>query len=106
MADGVLRGLRPDLVAPGGELPAAEVARIRVLIDTSEDGLAALTREFGLHEHDNFLLLVDQFEEIFRYRFDGQDKERTRFIKVLLELANNPPRWDLHNSYNAVGLLI
>ena len=56
-----------------GELPAAEVARLRVLIDASEDGLAAAAREAGLEEDENFLLLVDQFEEIFRYRADHED---------------------------------
>ena len=64
MAEGILRALRPEMVASDGELPAAEVARLRVLIDTSEDGLGALTREFELKEHENFLLLVDQFEEM------------------------------------------
>jgi energy-coupling factor transporter ATP-binding protein EcfA2 len=91
MADGMLRSLRPDLVAPDGELPAAEVAKPRVLIDAGEDGLAAVAQEVGLQEDENFLLLVDQFEEIFRYRSDHEDPERTRLIEVLLAVANNKP---------------
>ena len=91
MADGILRALRPAIVAADGELPAAEVARLRVLIDASEDGLAAAAREAGLEEDENFLLLVDQFEEIFRYRTDHEDPERTRLIEVLLAVANDKP---------------
>ena len=91
MADGILRALRPEIVAADGELPAAEVARLRVLIDASEDGLATAAREAGLEEDENFLLLVDQFEEIFRYRADHEDPERTRLIEVLLAVANNKP---------------
>lgn len=91
MADGMLRSLRPDLVAADGELPAAEVARLRVLIDASEDGLAAVAQQLGLEEEENFLLLVDQFEEIFRYRSDQEDPERTRLIEVLLAVANSKP---------------
>ena len=91
MADGILRALRPDIVGADGELPVAEVARLRVLIDASEDGLATVAREVGLGEDTNFLLLVDQFEEIFRYRSDEEDHERTRLIEVLLAVAKNKP---------------
>ncbi len=91
MADGMLRSLRPDLVAADGELPAAEVARLRVLIDASEDGLAKVAQDVGLEEDENFLLLVDQFEEIFRYRADHEDPERTRLIEVLLAVAKDKP---------------
>ncbi len=91
MADGILRALRPEIVAADGELPAAEVAKLRVLIDASEDGLGAAAREAGLEEDENFLLLVDQFEEIFRYRTDHEDPERTRLIEVLLAVANDKP---------------
>ena len=91
MAEGILRALRPEMVASDGELPAAEVARLRVLIDTSEDGLGALTREFELKEHENFLLLVDQFEEIFRYRSDAEDQERARLVELLVAVASARP---------------
>jgi len=91
MADGILRSLRPELVAPNGELPAAEVARLRVLIDTSEDGLGLVTREMGLEEDQNFLLLVDQFEEIFRYKSEREDQERARLIELLLGVAADQP---------------
>jgi energy-coupling factor transporter ATP-binding protein EcfA2 len=91
MADGILRALRPEIAAADGELPAAEIARLRVLIDASEDGLAAAARDAGLEEDENFLLLVDQFEEIFRYRADHEDLERTRLIEVLLAVANYKP---------------
>ncbi|MGH6916417.1 MAG: hypothetical protein ACREJ0_01810, partial [Geminicoccaceae bacterium] len=91
MADGILRVLRPELVGPDGELPAPEVARLRVIIETSEDGLAGVTQEFALEEHENFLLLVDQFEEIFRYRPDEEDQERARLVELLVAVANKRP---------------
>ena len=92
MADGILRALKPELVGADGELPAAEVARLRVLIDASEHGLAAAAQEVGLEEDTNFLLLVDQFEEIFRYSpEDEEDRERRRLIEILLAVAENKP---------------
>ncbi len=91
MADGMLRALRPEMAAADGELPADEVARLGVLIDASEDGLATAARDAGLGEDENFLLLVDQFEEIFRYRSDQEGGERARLIEVLLAVANNKP---------------
>jgi WD40 repeat protein/energy-coupling factor transporter ATP-binding protein EcfA2 len=91
MADGILRSLRPHMVK-AGELPEAEVARVRALIDISEDGLAVIMREFELKESENFLLLVDQFEEIFRYRSEEEDAERARLIQLLVKVeADQPP---------------
>jgi hypothetical protein len=90
MADGILRSLRPETIKDG-ELPEAEVARIRALIDISEDGLGVIMREFELEESENFLLLVDQFEEIFRYRSQEEDAERARLIELLLAVANDKP---------------
>jgi hypothetical protein len=45
-----------------------------------------------LHEHEfphdaNLLLLVDQFEEIFRYRREGDRNEADAFVALLLETA-------------------
>ena len=102
LADGVLRALRPEFVAADGELPAAEVARLRVLIDASEDGLAAAARDAGLQEAETFLLLVDQFEEIFRYRADHEDPERTRLIEVLLAVAQPQAARDPHHHHDAL----
>ena len=91
LADGILRSLRPQQIGPDRELPAAEVARLRVLIDTSEDGLGVVMREFGLGQNHNLLLLVDQFEEVFRYRSDEEEEERSRFIELLLAVARDRP---------------
>ncbi len=91
MADGILRSLRPETVKDG-EVPEAEIARYRALIDISDDGLAVIMREFELGESENFLLLVDQFEEIFRYRSEEEEEgERARLIELLLAVANQKP---------------
>ena len=71
------------------------------MIDASEDGLATAAQEVGLEEDENFLLLVDQFEEIFRYRADHEDRERTRLIEVLLAVANNKPSGHPHHHHDA-----
>ncbi|MGH6918878.1 MAG: hypothetical protein ACREJ0_14375, partial [Geminicoccaceae bacterium] len=91
MADGILRALRPDLMAPDGEVPAAEVARLRVLIDSNEDGLVAMLREDGLKQDENLLLLVDQFEEIFRFRTETANREQARLVELLVAIARAQP---------------
>jgi hypothetical protein len=91
MADGILRTLRPELIAPDGELPAEDVARLRVLIQSGEDGLAAVTRELGLEENENLLLLVDQFEEIFRFQTEAAGREGGRLAELLVAVARQRP---------------
>jgi hypothetical protein len=91
MADAISRSLRPESVGQDNKPPAAQVARLRALIDISEDGLAVVRREYELEESENFLLLVDQFEEIFRYKPREEDRERTRLIELLLAVAKKKP---------------
>jgi hypothetical protein len=47
-------------------------------------GLLEVLRETQLPEHTNILLLVDQFEEIFRYRKRYMADETEAFIAMLL----------------------
>lgn len=49
--------------------------------------LAEILRETPLPEHTNLLLLVDQFEEIFRYRREGNRDEGDAFVALLLTTA-------------------
>ncbi len=53
-------------------------------------GLIEAARQCGLGEHENLLILVDQFEEIFRYQREAKDRqaaaeEASSFVKLLLE---------------------
>ena len=50
-------------------------------------GLLEALSETPLPEHTNLLLLVDQFEEIFRYRQQGSIDEADAFVALLLATA-------------------
>jgi hypothetical protein len=50
-------------------------------------GLLEAMRETPLPEHANLLLLVDQFEEIFRFRDEGDADEADAFVALLLATA-------------------
>ena len=50
-------------------------------------GLVEVLRETPLPAHTNLLLLVDQFEEIFRFRKEGDIDEADAFVALLLETA-------------------
>ncbi len=51
-------------------------------------GLVEILRETPLPEQANLLLLVDQFEEIFRYRKEGSLDEADAFISLLIKSAS------------------
>ena len=64
----------------------------RVILDAtlrrSSLGLIAAVREAHLRPHDNVLVVVDQFEELFRYRTSQITRSRddaVAFVKLLLE---------------------
>lgn len=50
-------------------------------------GLAELLREPLRPDNSNLLLLVDQFEEIFRFRRHGDAEEAAEFVRLLLASA-------------------
>jgi tetratricopeptide (TPR) repeat protein len=50
-------------------------------------GLLEVIHETPLPEHTNLLLLVDQFEEIFRFREEGDPDEANAFVALLLATA-------------------
>jgi WD40 repeat protein len=53
-------------------------------------GLVEVLRETPLPEGTNLLILVDQFEEILRYRDIGDAEEANAFVSLLLESASQP----------------
>jgi hypothetical protein len=55
-------------------------------------GLVEVVQEAALPPHDNLLLLVDQFEEIFRFRGRGNDDEADAFVALLLASVQQPER--------------
>jgi WD40 repeat protein len=66
--------------------PDAE-AFVRAVLRRGPLGLVELLRESLQPRRDNLLLLVDQFEEIFRFHKHGDANEATAFADLLLESA-------------------
>jgi hypothetical protein len=52
-------------------------------------GLLEALRETPLPKHANLLILVDQFEEIFRFRREGDPEEADAFVALLLATAKH-----------------
>src|SRR5256714_616191 len=73
--------------------PAEEVALQKTIIEAtlrrSALGLIEATKQARIPANENLLIVVDQFEEIFRFRRmskrDGSEDEAAAFIKLLLE---------------------
>ena len=55
-------------------------------------GLIDIAKQYNALTGDNLLLLVDQFEELFRFRNDSESEQSTEeaaaFVKLLLEAVN------------------
>jgi len=58
----------------------------RAALDRGTLGLVELLRESNVNPNQNVLILVDQFEEIFRFQQDNPN-EATAFVKLLLAAA-------------------
>jgi hypothetical protein len=93
---GVLGDASPD--TPAAPEATAPRLPLEVALRDSSLGLAAAVHQAALPLGDNLLLVVDQFEELFRYsRRDRHqhrhvhgpqtDDEATAFVKLLLEAA-------------------
>ena len=67
-------------------LEMSELLSIEAALQKSSLGLSTLARQY-LREHQRLFILVDQFEELFRYRKQAGDEARIRstaFVKLLL----------------------
>lgn len=71
--------------APPGPFSAAEL--IEATLAMSRRGLVEACRQAGLPAGTQLLVVVDQFEELFRYRSlaDPQEDQATAFVNLLLE---------------------
>lgn len=72
---------------PGGH--ALRESRMDAMLRRDSFGLVDAARELGLPESDGLLIIVDQFEEIFRFESaQGSDAdEATAFVRLLLAAA-------------------
>lgn len=87
-----LRSLAETLVASAELLPgcggaAAPVPLVEAGLRSGPRGLIELLEGSPLDDGSNLLLLVDQFEEIFRFRREGDPDEAEAFVSLLLETA-------------------
>ncbi|HEV3470583.1 MAG TPA: hypothetical protein VG148_14770 [Pyrinomonadaceae bacterium] len=81
---------RGVLAEAGGGLRGAEAeALVEATLRGSSLGLVAAARQARLGEHENLLVVVDQFEELFRFRAAraGTGDDAAAFVKLLLEAA-------------------
>ncbi|HEV2763037.1 MAG TPA: hypothetical protein VGV38_08585, partial [Pyrinomonadaceae bacterium] len=81
------RGVLPE--AGGGLEGAAGEAMIESTLRAGSLGLVDAVRQARLAAHENLLVVVDQFEELFRFRAarSGSSDEAAAFVKLLLEAA-------------------
>jgi hypothetical protein len=81
----------PDVLGTTGELAATNRVLLEATLRRSSLGLVAAVRQAVLPRSENVLVVVDQFEELFRFRRSAEiknsDDEAVAFVKLLLEAA-------------------
>jgi formylglycine-generating enzyme required for sulfatase activity len=77
------------LEALGGDMSMEARALRRAALDRGPLSLVEELRERPLPEHANLLILVDQFEELFRYRDLASQEEAEAFVALLLASADD-----------------
>ncbi len=72
--------------------PTESIARRAAILESSSLGLVQLVRQAALPSDENLLLVVDQFEELFRFKQNKSiadaANEATAFVKLLLEAVH------------------
>lgn len=79
----------PDVLGQGGELASTSRVLLEATLRRGSLGIVDAVRQARLPPRENVLIVVDQFEELFRFR-PGGDVEHSRyeavgFVKLLLE---------------------
>jgi tetratricopeptide (TPR) repeat protein len=78
----------PGVLGPPGELGDERRASLEALLRRSSSGLFEAVRQAWLPEGENVVLIVDQFEELFRFgrnrRLRRSPDEAVTFVKLLL----------------------
>ena len=76
--------LEPSALGPERGGDASEAAIVQAMLRRGPLGLLEILRETPLPKNSNLLILVDQFEEIFRFRKQGSADEADAFVALLL----------------------
>ena len=79
----------PDCLGAGEELADMRRVLVEATLRRSTLGLTEAVREARVPAHENLLVVIDQFEELFRFRRNqaGAGDEAAVFVKMLLEAA-------------------
>jgi tetratricopeptide (TPR) repeat protein len=81
----------PDILGADPQLAGTANVLLEATLRRSSRGLADAVRLARLPAHDNVLVVVDQFEELFRFRknrrIDNSRDEAVAFVKLLLHAA-------------------
>jgi hypothetical protein len=64
-----------------------QIAMLETTLRRSSIGLIDVAREARMPQHENLLVVVDQFEELFRFKESQTGDDATAFVKLLLEAA-------------------
>lgn len=76
----------------GVEHNEIELSLMRSFVTRGPRSLMHWCDDFGIKDDQNLLLIVDQFEELFRYRDYAGREEAEAFVALLLESAKSDPR--------------
>ncbi|MDH3522098.1 MAG: hypothetical protein OES32_00800 [Acidobacteriota bacterium] len=86
----------PEVLPADGTPHATRSAIIEATLRRGGQGLTEAVRQSGLPEDENLLILVDQFEEIFRFKRSAarlaSTDESTAFMTLLLEASRQQQR--------------
>jgi hypothetical protein len=88
-----LRNLAEKLLsaeAPGIEPSSMDIIRLRDKLRRGPRSIIEWCHDGNLPAGSNLLLLVDQFEELFRYKDYAGKEESEAFVSLLLESAHSP----------------
>ena len=81
----------PDALGTEGELASTNRVLLEATLHRSSLGIVEAVRQARIPAQDNLLIVVDQFEELFRFRRSGRGgnsrNEAVAFFKLLLEAA-------------------
>ncbi|HCT30971.1 MAG TPA: High-affnity carbon uptake protein Hat/HatR [Bacteroidales bacterium] len=64
----------------------------RALIKRSSSGITNVINQYGVNSKENVLILVDQFEELFRYQFSSKDADAANQVDHFINLLVNTVR--------------
>lgn len=61
----------------------------QALLNRSAEGISNVINQYGLASDENVLILIDQFEELFRYQYSGKDKDALDKVEHFVNLLVN-----------------